>query len=108
MSFRVGQKVVCVDDTSVEGSRWFPGSQPKKGVVHTVREVGRTVRGFVGLQLQEIKLQAAFGFYSHQRQEDAFYRADRFRPVIERKTETGMAVLRKIASDITTKINEKV
>lgn len=97
MSFHVGQKVVCVDATSITYHE--KGSELVEGHIYTVREVGITVRNMLGLRLQEQKLTTALGYWSGRPHTDAFYRASRFRPVQERKTDTGMAILRKVADD---------
>jgi hypothetical protein len=106
MAFRVGQKVVCVDD--VECS-WFDFGEdtrpnhPKKGGVYTVRWSGPftfDVGVRAGVYLVEIEnpkflwdvgefCEAAFG-------------ADRFRPVVEQSTNAGMAILREILDRETT------
>lgn len=107
MNFNVGQKVVCVDDGWNEVTTTYEIQCPTKGAVYTVRAltVGWPEFGSVpALLLDEVRNPKDPCFASG---EVAFGRR-RFRPAVERSTETGMAVLRKIASDITTKITEKV
>ena len=95
MTFRIGQKVVCVDDVPRAGfDGWHPDCDiPQKGSVYTVREIGLTVYGDPGLKLEEIRCCVRSSGNEHV---DTFYFAQRFRPVVERKTETGMAILREI------------
>lgn len=90
MSFHVGQKVVCVDARRNWGHDDFP---LKKNSVYTVsgmcsyREAQDSIFGSKvtpRLCLAEIP-EKTYGFH-----------VSRFRPVIERKTETGMAILREI------------
>ncbi len=91
MNFRVGQKVVCVDDSVVVG---FPkGGMLMRGHVYTVRQIGTTVRGEVGVHLNEVRLTSepgCVGIVSGKPYIDAFYRAARFRPAVERKTDISI------------------
>lgn len=106
MAFRVGQKVVCVDDTVHE--EWHvPGYEYtgcldglKSGQIYTIRDIGYSDfdRAMV-VRLEEIK-RPDDGLY-----EESPYRAERFRPIVEGKTDTGMVILRKLLTD--TKIKEK-
>ena len=85
-NFRVGQKVVCIDDEEREG----PGEYtvlPVKGRVYTVRGVASWqwnsgVSG-VGVYLEELyRPLTSFG--------EAPWGCDRFRPVVERKTDISI------------------
>jgi hypothetical protein len=93
MVFHVGQKVVCVDadDTSAHGRK-----ELSEGSVYTVRWVGQNDRkhparpelsNTVGVRLIEIPIR------SHG---DNPFSALRFRPLVSKSTETGMAILREI------------
>lgn len=88
MSFHVGQKVVCVDDTPTPGFTWGTGWRPIKDEIYTIAAIG--LRGFHG-PYQCVKLREQTG--------DWRFKASRFRPLIQRSTETGMAILRKVADD---------
>lgn len=80
MTFRVGQKVVCVDACFVE----VPNI-PTLGAVYTIREIfvnfGCPIRGGCGVYVEEITNPIhqisgmEYGFYSFH-----------FRPIVERKT----------------------
>ena len=87
MTFRIGQKVVCVDDRPQEGASW--DVPPQKGAVYTVQWVGfHRYEHFLEalcVYLCEINRPSGLPFF-----------ATRFRPIVERKTETGMAILREI------------
>lgn len=83
-----GRKVVCVDDRSTIGFDWEAGSQPSLDTVYTIRAVGPTVYGGLGIMLMEIKL------WSPKRNCELFYRAGRFRPVVSR--ETDISALRSL------------
>jgi hypothetical protein len=78
MTFRVGQKVVCVDD----------GPTPfRESVPFRLKEIV-TIDGFTGtgcVSLAEYPHGPVTGYF-----------AKRFRPVVERKTGTGMAILKKL------------
>jgi len=85
MTFRVGQKVVCVD-----GHTNPPASGGVvDGVIYTIREVGLTVDGEAGVRVHELKLSSGpheLGLITRKPFFDAFMRQTRFRPVVERKT----------------------
>lgn len=82
MSFHVGQKVVCVD-----ASNYFRTGDPHGLVKNAIYQVSECHNwGAVSLA----------GF--HQGYRHAFANS-RFRPVQERSTETGMAILKKVADD---------
>lgn len=93
MNFYVGQKVVCVDDRN--GGPWNNsyGSGHnmglREGAVYTVREIK-----FRFLWLCELHGESSGGWLLR-----------RFRPLIERSTETGMAILRKVADDAAARRN---
>lgn len=91
MNFRIGQKVVCVDDANFAvdkdplGKRALP-NRPIKGCVYTVR-------GFVdhdAIYLEEIRNPKNVK-WGDGIGEGAFY-AKRFRPIVERKTDISFAV----------------
>jgi hypothetical protein len=99
MTFRVGQKVVCVDDsaTHTDGSRALI-----KGAIYTISWCGMyyhplirilCVRDdqidgpFLGVQLKEI----GFRRDDHSLFNGLPFRAARFRPLIERKNQTDIS-----------------
>jgi hypothetical protein len=81
MAFRVGQKVVCV-----KGPRRHRNvNQPKVGEIYTIRLIyPSSLTGEPGFLLEEI----VNGLHPNGR-EYGFY-ADRFRPVVERKTDISI------------------
>jgi hypothetical protein len=109
MNFRIGQKVVCVDTTtSLPGSNglWHPDCDvPVQGEVYTVRAVGAKARGLLGIKLKEIVCVAHTNGVLCR---DEFYWAARFRPLVESKTSTGMAILESILANPKQKIQEKI
>lgn len=82
-AFRIGQKVVCVDDA---GWANYANSKnrPYRGCTYTVASIDGEYIG-----LEEV-------FPWQDGRDSSSYLASRFRPVVERKTETGMAILREI------------
>jgi hypothetical protein len=73
MVFRVGQKVVCIEDRPIYGGVWRD-DVPVKGNVYTIARIRPGVYGdYVSFDLVELKSRIG-------------YRASRFRPVVERKT----------------------
>lgn len=80
MTFRVGQKVVCVDNKPHKGCA-FLGDRPVEGEIYTVRKTGLTswIDGRPGILVAEIR-----------NLHDACFWADRFRPVVEKKTDISI------------------
>lgn len=79
MSFHVGQRVVCVDDSPVEGRIWYDG-KPQISAVYTI----------VGIEYGRYGPYQTFLFAELSRQSGRGYAAWRFRPVIERKTDISI------------------
>lgn len=79
MAFYRGQKVVCIDASGEPGKTWL-ADIPEEGQVYTVFMVFIS-QGELQLVLDEIKNDAVF---------DHGYRAKRFRPVVERKTDISV------------------
>jgi hypothetical protein len=86
MTFRVGQKVVCVE----------PHDNPPAsggvvaGKAYTIRELGVAVSNVLGVRLYELEFSCGpreIGCISRKSFKDAFIRANRFRPLVERKTD---------------------
>lgn len=102
MTFRVGQKVVCVDGspTDLRGH-----CDLTKGAIYTVRWVGqydcnvwpagrRCGPGALFVRVAGIVRDATpMGFPDHT---DVPFSVTRFRPLIERKTSTGFEILDEI------------
>lgn len=87
MAFRVGQKVVCVDASVHVG--FGAKGKIREGAIYTVREIGITVLNEPGVRLQEFVYDSdpgRVGYATKMPFKDAFYRAARFRPLVERKT----------------------
>lgn len=87
--FRVGQRVVCVDDGAGERYRWADGCELVAGQIYTIRAVGACdIAPYgPGVKLLEKKnLIVRRGVFYR----DAHYRAARFRPVVERKTDISI------------------
>lgn len=102
MAFHVGQQVVCIDDNPNDGLTWCKGSSPKIGEIYTIRGflISPSDGGIPCVRLHEIINRC---FRHGVWYENCGYALYRFRPLIEKKTDTGMAILKKIASDVTKK-----
>ena len=94
MNFRVGQKVVCVDasSTSTRGKDF----ELQKGRIYTVRWTG-TYEEMVCIRLEEITKRSREAANPVR---DMPFRATRFRPLVEKKTDAGMAILKSILDDV--------
>jgi hypothetical protein len=85
--FHIGQRVVCIRDSR---SDEFDG--PKKDEVCTIRQMAICPT----TQTEAVRLVEYSCPLIPELQAEGAYRADRFRPAIERKTDTGFAVLEEI------------
>jgi hypothetical protein len=85
VTFRVGQKVVCVDDEAHQKFTPFPARSDLEGLaegeIYTVSYVGVRL-GVKVVRILEIKRS-----WNSFIDEENFYAAARFRPVVERKTD---------------------
>lgn len=75
--FRVGQRVVCVDNKNKPGHSWVYNDSPTQGAVYTIVRITMEC-GYESLILAEHE--------RHPRSKYAGYDARRFRPIVERKT----------------------
>lgn len=98
MAFRVGQKVVCVDARAARTSVSL-----HKGMVYTVRACGpeRFAEGCWVLLVEIINPPSHWrgGF------EECGYAAERFRPIVEKKTD--IAIFQEILRKVTRKNKER-
>lgn len=86
MTFRVGQKVVCIND---DPNAFYPAGRGDldglmKGCIYTVREIG--LIGYAGhacVRLEELRRPDKYD-------NDCPYAAARFRPIVERKTDISI------------------
>jgi hypothetical protein len=95
--FRVGQKVVCVDDTAHgQYSPFRPSGKNleglKKGAVYTIRYVGISL-GVSVVRVNEIKRR-----YNNIIDGENVYASARFRPIVSRPTSIAVfeEILRKV------------
>lgn len=101
---RVGQKVVCVD-VEPKNPRRVPVTECLKlGAVYTIRTVGDFPWPLDRVAGAAVWLAEIHRHDPHPEFVDYPFAASRFRPVVERGTETGMAILRRIADDVREKI----
>ncbi len=84
MTFRVGQKVVCVDDGGSVGT-WVGGEDIYKGAVYTIHSTF-SFEGDKFVRLFEVKRsRQCTEKWGHDG-----YGAHRFRPIVERKTDISI------------------
>ncbi|MXN51881.1 hypothetical protein GR158_12185 [Shinella sp. AETb1-6] len=102
-NFRVGQKVVLVDDTPRVGDGIVPRARaislgakyPVRGCVYAVRDIRTTaISGEVCLLLAE--LDNSHFVTAHGFKFEPGFSAWRFRPAVERGTDLGMSILRNL------------
>jgi hypothetical protein len=99
--FHIGQKVVCVDDTYEHPNWSFVPNRPVAGEVYTIRGFSTDHEGNERLILEELNnpiiewMVAGFA--------EGSFPSRRFRPLLEKKTDTGMALLKEILERETVK-----
>jgi len=79
MNFRVGQKIVCVDNSVDYGCTWQPGECPQIGEVYTVERIGF----YFSPSVQLVELPRTCPVHK-------WFRQSRFRPIVERKTDISI------------------
>lgn len=100
MTFRVGQKVVCIETWRLGKLGYGDEIGPVAGRIYTIRQIGTCLVPHyprqICVRLQEID--NGVRWYENGPYEAAF-RASRFRPLIERKTDISFAheILRKVS-----------
>lgn len=82
--FRIGQKVVCVDEVSRGYGGWEPGAQIFAGQTYTVRRAFVDWSGHLVLHLNEVSRGEEARLYFGD--VDLGYGAYRFRPLVSRQT----------------------
>lgn len=91
IAFHVGQRVVCIDDTHLPEE---PGPYVVKNQIYTIQSIeagyytGLPVLCFEGLNNEPAQTESVDW--------DQGYNPDHFRPVVEKSTEAGMEILRKL------------
>jgi hypothetical protein len=89
MTFHVGQKVVCVDDSMDERFVLFR-MYPVRGNIYTIRDLPFiTAVNTVGVLLEELRNPVAS--WLNAEDSEPSFRLDRFRPVTERETSIEFA-----------------
>lgn len=85
MAFRVGQEVVCIDDSAPACGF---GETPKKGETYVISRIGDSSLGSPNfIDVDGVK---------PNHPDYPGFRSSRFRPIIKKSTDTGMAILREI------------
>ncbi len=93
-NFRVGQKVVFVDDSKPFGGYFMNFKLPVVGTVYTIRAIIPDQDGG-SLLLREIRNGKGTCAKTYDRHEVSFA-CWRFRPVVERNSSAGMEILERI------------
>lgn len=89
MNFRVGQKVVFVDDSCRPGFAWVNNDHPQVGGIYTVAQ------SYIGVDLLLGEV-ACITLVEHKRHPIAValgnegFKAARFRPLVEKKTDISI------------------
>lgn len=99
MTFRVGQKVVCIDGEPFGNSRWWyaEGEVPVEGSIYTIARMHVDQAGYLIFGLLEIRrCEAARNRWGN----DVGYGAFRFRPA----DETDISIFTKILDDVNHKV----
>lgn len=92
-NFRIGQKVVCVDDNFSGG--YGDEIAPKKGEIYTIRWLGYDEDSVCRLVEIRNKRRPYVVNGTITVSENAFF-TRRFRPVVEKSNDAGMAILKKL------------
>lgn len=99
--FRIGQKIVCVD-ASKHPHNWRAPSILREGAIYTVKGFEKAFQtGIELIVLEESNVPTGWFVTSlfpgvKRGPFNYGYRPSRFRPVVEKKNETGMEMLRKL------------
>ena len=86
--FRVGQKVVCVNDDFQHPDWAAISNKCKRGEVYTIRDIvpGWFDNGYNGVRLTEVK-NAVEKWIGDPERSEVCFGPHRFRPLVERKTD---------------------
>jgi hypothetical protein len=88
MTFLIGERVVCVDASK---GPWADIQPLVLGGMYVIDRLYHSPVHGLGVQLRDRPVPNPTDWYY----------ARRFRPLIERKTDSGVAILKKIARDVT-------
>jgi hypothetical protein len=93
VSFRVGQKVVCVDAKTPAFTAWDDAGREAltEGVIYTVSATRIWKHGEQSIQCNELPTTSVLGG-------ERWYQAKRFRPLVERKT--SIEIFQQIRRDV--------
>jgi len=82
MIFRIGQKVICIDDSVNQETIAYTPCRPRKGQIYTVRGflVQDHIEGY-GVYLEELPNPSII--WSDQGETEWPFKPERFRPVVE-------------------------
>lgn len=101
--FKIGQEIVCVDDTLNPKAKKHPNLKwIKKGKHYTIRDIYESLThpGIIAILLEEI-VNSVYVF-----NREIGYNSDRFKPIdmIEESVEWSESILEKIEQEIETEV----
>lgn len=87
--FKIGQKVVCIDDAMNPETVDYTPCRPRRGEVYTVRGflVQDHIEGY-GVYLEELLNPSII--WSDQDEKEWPFKPERFRPLVERRVEAEL------------------
>jgi len=91
--FRVGQKVVCIETWSLNGTGYGDEIGPIEGKIYTIRSIGVGFNSHYPdrLQVRLVEISNESRLYGGDRAKyEPAFGAYRFRPVVERKTDISI------------------
>lgn len=85
--FRIGQKVICIDDSMNPETVDYTPMRPRKGVIYTIRGflVQDHIDGY-GVYLEELLNPSII--WSDQDEKEWPFKPGRFRPIVDQDTKT--------------------
>jgi hypothetical protein len=87
MTFRVGQKVVCVEDHDVVGTGvWYDDDRIARGEIYTIKRLWVDILGNPVCDLVERSRDTASNYWGFR----LGYCRTRFRPIVEKKTDISI------------------
>ncbi len=103
-SFRIGQKVICIDATGGRGTDWY-GDPPVEGGLYTIRGMRPTGVKRDGVEIITLYFKEISRIREVWSGLELGYWHYRFRALEERKDSAGMAVLRGLLKNPKRKVS---
>jgi hypothetical protein len=92
MTFRVGQKVVCVETWHLNGTGYGDEVGPVRGRIYTIRDIGFGLNPAYphSLQVRLAEITIPLRPYRGFPLQEPGFSVSRFRPIVERKTDISI------------------